>query len=113
MNMLYTVLPQRSPCVLHGFPQIFTNERAISIIKQWILSLIKEDKTCYEYKRKNGERLIVSYSDNRAKKDAYNRVRGIVRLRKTYKAAITQNNFIYLIKLFKCKIIVILNIMKR
>ena len=27
-------------------------------IKQWILSLAKKDKACYEYKRKNGERLI-------------------------------------------------------
>lgn len=55
-------------------------------IKQWILSLVKEDKACYEYKRKNGERLIVSYSDKRAKKEAYNRDRGISRLRKTYKS---------------------------
>lgn len=54
--------------------------------KQWILSLIKEDRACYEYKRKNGERLIVSYSDNRAKKDAYNRNRGVARLKKTYKS---------------------------
>ena len=54
--------------------------------KQWILSLAKEDKTCYEYKRKNGERLIVSYSDKRAKKDAYNRDRGVARLRKTYES---------------------------
>ena len=54
-------------------------------MKQWILSLEKVDKACYDYKRKNGERLIVSYSDKRAKKDAYNRDRGIARLRKAYK----------------------------
>ena len=54
-------------------------------VKQWILSLEKVDKACYDYKRENGERLIVSYSDKRAKKDAYNRDRGIVRLRKAYK----------------------------
>ncbi|WP_289464398.1 hypothetical protein, partial [Klebsiella pneumoniae] len=54
-------------------------------MKQWILSLEKVDKACYDYKRENGERLIVSYSDKRAKKDAYNRDRGIVRLRKAYK----------------------------
>ena len=53
--------------------------------KQWILSLEKVDKACYNYKRENGERLIVSYSDKRAKKDAYNRDRGIARLRKAYK----------------------------
>ena len=39
-------------------------------VKQWILSLEKVDKACYNYKRENGERLIVSYSDKRAKKDA-------------------------------------------
>ena len=54
-------------------------------VKQWILSLEKVDKACYDYKRENGERLIVSYSDKRAKKDAYNRDRGIARLKKAYK----------------------------
>lgn len=33
-----------------------------------------------------GERLIVSCSEKRAKKDAYNRARGIARLRKAYKS---------------------------
>ena len=37
-------------------------------VKQWILSLEKIDKACYNYKRENGERLIVSYSDKRAKR---------------------------------------------
>ena len=61
-------------------------------VKQWILSLEKVDKACYNYKRENGERLIVSYSDKRAKKDAYNRDRGIARLRKAYKSGcITKN----------------------
>lgn len=50
------------------------------------VSTEKTDKTCYNYKRENGERLIVSYSDKRAKKDAYNRDRGIARLRKAYKS---------------------------
>lgn len=54
-------------------------------IKQWIHSLDKKDKTCYEHKRQDGERLIVSYSEKRAKKEAYNRDRGIARLRKAYK----------------------------
>ena len=53
--------------------------------KQWILSLEKKDKACYELKREDEERLIVSFSEKRAKKDAYNRDRGIARLRKTYK----------------------------
>ena len=61
-------------------------------IKQWILSLNKKDKTHYEYKRENGARLIVSYSEKRAKKDAYNRDRGIARLKKAYKSGrITKN----------------------
>ena len=55
-------------------------------VKQWILSLEKKDKTSYEHKRQNGERLIVSYSEKRAKKEAYNRDRGIARLRKAYKS---------------------------
>lgn len=55
-------------------------------VKQWILSLEKTDEACYNYKREDGERLIVSYSDKRAKKDTYNRERGIARLRKTYKS---------------------------
>ena len=61
-------------------------------VKQWILSLEKVDNSCYNYKRENGERLIVSYSDKRAKKDAYNRDRGIARLRKAYRSGrITKN----------------------
>jgi len=55
-------------------------------IKDWMFSLEKIDKVSYEYKRSNGERLIVSYSDKRAKKDAYNRARGIERLQKAYKS---------------------------
>ena len=50
-------------------------------IKQWILSLKTEDQSCHEYRYKNGERLIVSYSEKRANKDAYNRNRGVARLR--------------------------------
>ena len=57
-----------------------------SSIKQWILSLEKRDKACYEHKRQDGDRLIVSYSENRAKKDAYNRDRGIERLRRAFKS---------------------------
>lgn len=55
-------------------------------VKQWILSLRKEDNVCNEIKRPDGERLIVSYSEKRAKKDAYNRMRGVARLRKAYKS---------------------------
>lgn len=57
-----------------------------AVIKQWILSLEKKDGLCYEYKRENDERLIVSYSEKRARKDAHNRDRGVARLRKAYKS---------------------------
>lgn len=53
-------------------------------IKEWILKQQKKDGCYFEYKRDNGERLIVGYSEARAKKDAYNRERGIARLRKAY-----------------------------
>lgn len=43
-------------------------------VKQWILSLDRKDDVYNEIKRQNGERLIVSYSEKRAKKDAYNRI---------------------------------------
>ena len=55
-------------------------------VRQWILSLDKKDNVCNEMRRQNGERLIVSYSEKRAKKDAYNRDRGIARLREAYKS---------------------------
>ena len=55
-------------------------------VKRWILSLDKKDNVCNETMRRNGERLIVSYSEKRARKDAYNRDRGIARLRKAYKS---------------------------
>ncbi len=61
-------------------------------VKQWILSQEKTEKACYSYRRENGERPVVSYSDKRVKKDAYNRDRGIARLRKAYKRGrITKN----------------------
>lgn len=55
-------------------------------VKEWILAQPKVDLSYNEYKRDNGERLILSYSTIRAKKDAYNRERGVARLRKTYKS---------------------------
>ena len=45
-----------------------------------------KDGEFFEYKRENGDRLIVGYSDARAKNDAYNRTRGVERLRKAYKS---------------------------
>lgn len=54
------------------------------IVREWIFRQDKIDGAFYEYKRDNGERLVVGYSETRAKKDAYNRERGIARLRKAY-----------------------------
>ncbi len=53
-------------------------------IKDWILSLKKETGVYNEYK-KEGKRLIVDYSLKRAKKDEYNREKGIRRLEKDFK----------------------------
>ncbi|WP_239063777.1 hypothetical protein [Bacteroides sp. 51] len=55
-------------------------------MKNWILEQNKENYRSHEYKRNNGERLILHYSETRAKKDAYNRERGIARLRKACKS---------------------------
>jgi len=54
-------------------------------IKSWIFSLKKQDCSFYEYKKTKQSRLIVGYSDNRAKKDRYNREKGVKRLEKEYK----------------------------
>lgn len=55
-------------------------------IKEKILAWEKKNDGFFEHKRENGERLIVGYSDKRAKKDAYNRTRGVERLQKAYKS---------------------------
>jgi transposase len=61
-------------------------------IKQWILSLEKRNGAFDETIR--GEsRLIVGYSENRAKKDKHNREKGVKRLLKAYKSGnITKEN---------------------
>ena len=53
-------------------------------IKSWIFALQKQDGAFYECKKTEQSRLIVGYSDNRAKKDRYNREKGIKRLEKEY-----------------------------
>jgi len=61
-------------------------------VKEWILSLEKQDGEFNE-RKKNNIRLIIGYSENRAKKDKYNREKGIKRLRKAYKSGnITKEN---------------------
>jgi transposase len=54
-------------------------------IKTWILSQEKTDGSFYELGKLPKSRLIVGYSANRAKKDCYNREKGIKRLEKEYK----------------------------
>ena len=54
-------------------------------IKQWIFSIKKQDGVFYE-RKKDTTRLIVGYSEKRAKKDSYNRNKGIKRLEKDYQS---------------------------
>lgn len=62
------------------------------IIKQWILSLQKCDGEFHE-RKKDKLRLIVGYSEKRAKKDRYNRDKGVKRLENAYRSGkITKEN---------------------
>jgi transposase len=62
-------------------------------IKQWILSLEKRDGQFYELGKSPHSRLIVGYSEKRAKKDGYNREKGVKRLQKAYKSGrLTKEN---------------------
>ena len=54
-------------------------------VRRWVLGWHKRDGEYIEHRRGNGERLVVGYSETRAKKDAYNRKRGVERLRKAYR----------------------------
>ena len=61
-------------------------------VKQWILSLEKHDGEFNEQK-KGCIRLIIGYSEKRARKDRHNREKGIKRLQKAYKSgSITKEN---------------------
>lgn len=63
-----------------------------SAIKDWILSLEKQNGTFYETD-KGKARLIVGYCEKRAQKDQYNRDKGVRRLEKAYKSGkITKEN---------------------
>jgi transposase len=62
-------------------------------IKQWILSLEKSDGSLYELGKLPRSRLIVSYSSNRAKKDGYNREKGVRRLKTAFQSGtLTKEN---------------------
>lgn len=61
-------------------------------IKKWILSREKEDGVFHET-RKGNARLIIGYSARRAKKDSYNRDKGVTRLKKAFKSGkVTKDN---------------------
>ena len=53
-------------------------------IKSWIFSLQKQNDVFHEYPKTKKTRLIIGYSDQRAKKDSHNRQKGIKRLEKEY-----------------------------
>ena len=53
-------------------------------VKSWIFSLQKQNGVFHEYHKTETTRLIVGYSDQRAKKDRHNREKGIKRLEKEY-----------------------------
>ena len=62
-------------------------------IKECILEHPKVDCRMVEYDKGNGQRLLVSYTDDRARKDAYNRDKGIRRLEKAYRrGTLTKDN---------------------
>ena len=62
-------------------------------IKQWILEQPKVDCRMVEYDKGGGQRLLVGYTEDRARKDAYNRDKGIRRLEKAYKrGTLTKDN---------------------
>ena len=54
-------------------------------IKEWILSQPKNDCQMVEYNKGGGKRLLVGYTSDRARKDAYNRDKGLRRLEKAYR----------------------------
>jgi len=54
-------------------------------IKQWILSQPKIDRQIVELRKEKSRRLLIGYTEDRDKKDAYNRQKGVKRLEKLYK----------------------------
>jgi len=61
--------------------------------KEWILSVARDDGNIEECKKHESQRLIISYSDNRARKNAWNREKGVERLRRAYaKGTLTKEN---------------------
>lgn len=62
-------------------------------VKEWILNQPKVNCRMVEYDKGNGRRLLVGYTEDRARKDAYNREKGIRRLEKAYnRGTLTKEN---------------------
>lgn len=62
-------------------------------VRRWIVSQPKVDRQMVSYDKGGGRRLLVGYTDDRAKKDAYNRDKGIRRLEKAYRrGTLTKDN---------------------
>jgi len=62
-------------------------------VKQWILSQDKIEGSFYELGKLPKSRLIIGYSEKRAKNDKYNRDKGVKRLKTAYKSGmITKEN---------------------
>ena len=55
------------------------------VVKEWILSQNKIDGAFYEYQKSEQCKLILGYSLQRAKKDVFNREKGIKRLEKEFR----------------------------
>ena len=55
-----------------------------AMVQDWVLTLEKDSRKLNETEINGDERIIISYSDERAAKDRHNRERGIQRLRKAY-----------------------------
>lgn len=54
-------------------------------VTEWILSHSWVDGQMEEYDKGDGRRLLVGYTDNRERKDSYNREKGVRRLEKAYR----------------------------
>ena len=62
-------------------------------VKDWILSQPKVEGCYQECDKSNGDRLILSFSEERAHKNAFDRDKGVEKLRKSFKAGkLTKDN---------------------
>nr|WP_280752526.1 MULTISPECIES: IS1634 family transposase [unclassified Parabacteroides] len=62
-------------------------------VRQYIHAQPKIDRQMFEIDKGKGRRLLVGYTDDRAKKDAYNRDKGVRRLEKAYRrGSLTKEN---------------------